>query len=418
MVKAAIIAALYAPLLRQVLNNRYIQLLPDIIFVLILTILILHNLIKYPSRQSSQVIRLRWAAYLFLTISIIQIFNPNIPSLSLGLEGFRKTSLYLIALVVGTYLNWDEKTIRSLFRFVLIAAMPICLYAFKQIFFPSSFDALMAARNNAGISTLTIFGRSRATSFFSSPFTLGYFGNTIFAIGMFFYANEKKWIYLLTAALGAGSVFLSGTRINLVALIVVFLLIFMLFFFTIRRFYVFLRLALFLVPAFVYAYNSPVVGPLFQSLSPDRILADQRFLGRFEVYDYAFEKLKDNWFWGYGMGSAGDTLGVYFTKGEFITSHNMFIKVYFETGLLGLFAFIAIWVIWLLGNRRSALRAQADGLRTIYHLGLIASSVLFINGLSGGALDSFPANVITFLFMGVTYNSYGSREFSASRRMG
>lgn len=410
MVKTAIAAALYAPLFKQVLNNRYIQLIPDILFVLILLALALRNF-ENSSGRSARATKLRWAVYLFLIISVLQIFNPNIPSLNLGLEGFRKTSFYLIALIIGTYLNWGEGNVKSLYKFILILGMPICIYAFKQYFSPSSFDALMISRNNAGISTLVIFGKNRAFSIFASPFTLGYFGNIIFAIGLYFYANERKWVYLLAALVGVGSVVLSNTRVNLVAAFMVFSLVFLFYFFTPRRFYFFLGILLLLVPVFIYVNFDQTFAALFQSLSIEQVLVDQRFITRFDVYQVAFEKIRNNWLLGYGVGSAGDTLGGYFKNGVYITPHNMFIKVFFETGIFGLLIFFSIWIVWLLGNRKSSIHAKSFEVKSIYQLGFIVSCILLINGLTGGALDSFPANVITFMIMGVTYSFYYPQGF-------
>jgi O-antigen ligase len=402
-IRIAIFAALYSPLLKHLFDNRFFQLFPDVLFFILLLLLALpdnsNSFVK--SNRKSMFQRL---IYLFIIISVLQIINPNIPSLSIGLEGFRKTSFYLIALLIGTYLKWDGKKIKSLLKFILVVGVPICLYAFKQYYYPSVFDYKIIEMNAASIFSHSIFGNIRATSIFASPFTLGIFANVLLAIALYLFYIEKKIAYLLSAVVVAGAAILSITRVNFVALLFVLFLASGFYFQKGKKLMLFIGVPLLLLSLAIIFFNNPIINPLLQSLSVDRIFEDHRLVSRFSGYEYALFHIKNNIFLGYGMGSAGDTLSQYFQSYRiFVTPHNMFLKVLFETGLIGFIIFVAITMMWLFDNRISAYKAKDQEVKDFNHFGIIIASTLFINGLALGILDAFPANAIIFLLLGLTY---------------
>lgn len=397
--------AFYIGLPKILLTNGYVQLFPDLLFLVLLFVLLAdrNNGGRYRFGDERRLKKLTFAVYLFIALSLLELMNPNVPSLLAGLLGLRKTSFYLIALLIGVYLAWDYTRIVRFLRWVVILGIPICLYAYKQFYSPSAIDYKIIQMNQAGVAVYNVFGISRATSIFSSPFILGYFGNLIGAISIFLFAVSKKKRWLAAGAIGFFSVFCSVTRVNLVALVVVVLISFGLYFLSDKRriFTVLVALSLALV-GLDFLMESPDFQKYIQSVEPSGIVRDQRFLNRFAGYQSDVDLLAKNWFWGYGTGSAGDALDNYFTNKVHITSHNMFIKVYFELGLIGLLVFVYILWRWIRTNRFRKARAPTYELKALYDLALIALIILCVNGMTGGAIDSFPANMVTYLLMGLT----------------
>src|SRR5439155_20121219 len=107
--------------------------------------------------------------------------NPNVPGLVAGLEGFRKTCLYVSPALIGLYLRWSPGTATRLIRTLAIGAVPLCLYAVKQALSPSAFDLHIPDQNTAGYAVYNVFGAFRATSLFGSPFALGFMGDVVMA---------------------------------------------------------------------------------------------------------------------------------------------------------------------------------------------------------------------------------------------
>lgn len=99
---------------------------------------------------------------------LLQIFNPNLPSLLLGLLGFRSYFIYVpLALILPAVFPSDGALAVFLQRYLLLC-IPTGLLAFAQFFSPASSPLNTYARG--GIEAVTSFGTSsyvRVTSTFS-----------------------------------------------------------------------------------------------------------------------------------------------------------------------------------------------------------------------------------------------------------
>lgn len=403
LLRLAIAAALYSGLFKYLFENGLLQLVPDALFLILLFLC----LEVRERNDATSTKSLRTGIYFFIVIALLQIFNPNTPSVVAGFEGFRKTAFYFIAFLIGIYMDWTEQKFKQLMMFILILGLPLCLYSFKQYYAPSDFDSRMIDLNYSGAAVYTVLGYARAQSTFSSPFILGYFGAIIAAISLFFFAiSEGRVKYLFFVVIGLGSVFVSVTRVNLIAAGVVIVLFGYLHFRNrlSTKAILLIILLLTVLGGFVGVLSTiPQFQDYVGSLNPE-IIQDDRGWNRIEDWGATLSLLADNWMIGYGSGSAGDALTRYFefTTAIATTPHNMFLKVAFELGGVGLALFIFVLFRWFNLNRRSRSQLQHENERLIYDLGLIIFSILFINGLTGGAIDSFPANMITYLLMGIT----------------
>jgi hypothetical protein len=399
LINFAVLVAFYIGFFKYFFKNRYFLLIPDILFFLVFAWFL------FPQKGMEKKYRnilLKYYIFAFIILSLLGIFNPNIPSLSVGLEGFRKTGLYLIAFIIGQNLNWREKHIKNFLFYLLIIGAPICLYSFKQYISPSDFDRAIVTQNAGDPSTSLIFNAYRATSLFSSPFILGFWGNIYAAISLYFFKQTGRKIYLISVAIGFGSVLCSITRVNLIAAFGVLLLSVYFYFMNRKNFFTATWVVLFISSIAFLVYQSlNLPDQYLSSLSLASLQSDSRLLSRFGYYQKAFTDLSQNWIVGFGTGSAGETLGQYFSRRYFVTPHNMFLKVFYELGVGGLLLFIWIWISWLVLNRRLAAKAPTPSTKRTYDLILIIVSILMVNGVTGGAIDSFPATMITYLTMGL-----------------
>jgi len=397
----AFLLALYSTALKYLLHNRYILLLPDFAFTSLLLLLAAREVLdRRPIRRENVPFLIFICAY--LGIGILQIANPNVPTLLAGLEGFRKTCLYISPALIGLYLGWSPRTATRFIRILAIAAVPLCLYGIKQVFSPSAFDLQIPEQNTAGDAVYNVFGAFRATSLFASPFALGFMGNVVVALGVFLASVRTRapWVWIIVCS-GVAAIVVSLTRVSILSGLVLAAvappLILRAHGWVVRA-----GAGLILVALVGMALSMTPVGDLIVRSLDLRHLDEDRAYLRFEGYDTALAELAKSPITGYGAGSAGDGLDSYFAGSVYLpASHNVLLKIGFELGLFGLLAFLLFCLSWVriaihryqaaAGREEKALIGLACGLFIVFT----------VQGASGSAIDTFPANAITFFLMGL-----------------
>jgi O-antigen ligase len=115
----------------------------------------------------------------------------------------------------------------------------------------------------------------------------------------------------------------------------------------------------------------------------DTGLQDSRFTSRFGTWQTSVDLVDRSPFFGWGSGSAGDTLGASFALGQHITAHNVFLKYAVEGGVLQGLLFLALCVALLI-----AVRPRRDATR----FGLAAAIPLLVFGSLGASVESLPVS--------------------------
>jgi hypothetical protein len=184
---------------------------------------------SYWSLPSSVALLLSFAA----AYGALQIFNPELPSILLGLFGFRSYFIYVpLVLVLPAVFPTDSSLIRFLRRYLLLA-IPTGLLACLQFFSPMS--SPLNAYVRGGIEDVMSFGTSsyvRVTSTFSyiSGYTSYLLASAILLLGVL---AIVRWRFQATLYLGLGltlvGMLMSGSRAPLYMLALL-LPIYMMFF--------------------------------------------------------------------------------------------------------------------------------------------------------------------------------------------
>ena len=148
-----------------------------------------------------------------------------------------------------------------------------------------------------------------------------------------------------------------------------------------------------LFDTFLLSSNTPLAS-LFNSLS--NVEADTRFTGRIERWIKAINAIIDHPFLGYGVGSAADTMEMHNISNVYVTSHNMVLKLFMETGILGLYFYLLVYF-------KSAKRIVAIYHNNYYFRALFYSllSSIFVNGLVGSTIGSFPSITLFWILSGI-----------------
>lgn len=396
-----LVIASYINIMKPLTGIRWWPILIDIVLFLLITVgLFLINLLV---RKEYVLLFSRTELFLviFIIISFIEIFNSNVPSLGAGLEGFRKTTYQMAGFFLGVYfiknIGQAEKIIKYLYYF----SIPILLYGIKQFFYFSSFDQKIIDANLAGYWTYHIAGRVRALSIFSGPFHFGMFSCMMVLLSLYYYMKRGKYSYLILFLISVFGVFSSMTRTNIVALFVSCL--FFLFFIKAEKQKFFkvinIMLVLLVFILIIMLFNgflpiSRVIG------SFSNISGDQRFLNRFPGYKEMIGAFAKHPITGYGMGSAGDTLGKLYDWKVRFTSHNLLFKILIETGVVGLVVYLLFFLAWF-KKAFSLVKSNNIFVNDISVLAISIVSVLLVNGIVGSAVEAYPINLYVWFFMGV-----------------
>jgi hypothetical protein len=203
-----LILASYINLLKPLTGIKILPIIVDIfLFLMVLTYLFVIKIIleKKPYYNFTKI---EIIVFLFLIISLLQIFNRNVPEILAGLEGFRKTAYQMLGFLLGIYFIYDEEQVEKIIKYTYIFLLPVIFYGIKQFFYFSPFDFKIIDLNLASQYTMHIFGRPRVISVFSGPFHFGMFACLMSLLSLHFFLRKGKIIYLIFFYISIFGVFL------------------------------------------------------------------------------------------------------------------------------------------------------------------------------------------------------------------
>jgi len=323
-------------------------------------------------------------------IAALEILNPNVPSLDVGLIGFRKSVTFLLGVAMG--LGWRGSRMRGL-RLAwgcLFAEAVISL--FIHLAFPSIERAIV---RRSGLSSWMIGGVERMQGLLGGPFHVSMLGAFLFisafAPGI---VIRQRWLRVTAAVVGLGCVYFSQVRTGMAAIAIGALIL------TVatgsaRRWVgrlisisaVGVLAVLFIDPLTEYARKVTALRILM-----DSGMEDTRFTGRYATWSKSLDMIDRSPLVGSGSGSAGDTLDPYFAGAEHVTSHNVFLKYTVEGGVLQGILFVALCIGLGLAVRRR---------RDPTSFGVAAGVTFLVFGAVGSAVEAVPVSLGMAVIVGL-----------------
>jgi O-antigen ligase len=123
------------------------------------------------------------------------------------------------------------------------------------------------------------------------------------------------------------------------------------------------------------------------------VSADSRFLNRLPTYQIGLDLLSQSPIFGWGAGSAGDTLGARFGFGySHVTPHNIFLKYAVEGGLIGLALFVSLVILIFRRIDRSSGSGQ---------VALISVVMYLVMGLTISVSEALPVSYFLMVLVGI-----------------
>lgn len=315
----------------------------------------------------------------------IGLLNPNVPNVELGIEGFRKSVLAVAGLAWGcAILERDRRWIERAVIIILNVLMAVSLVSF--LWFPS----LVVVSTDAGMYTSLFQGQARLQGAFSGPFHVAIAALVLIGWAIVRYPTDRPMAGI-SLALGAIGGYLCLVRTFYPALALM-LLVFVI---------VAPNVATGLRRAFVIAGAGacllfatllfPTLGALGDIAGTIDVQNDDRFTNRFRRYTTALELFQNSPVFGWGPGSAGDTLK--FPSGhEHVNAHNIILKLIVEGGFVGILLWTAMIVAVFMCTRRTNPMTQVAAL---------SLAGLFGVGITVSAIDALPVSFLVFVICGL-----------------
>jgi len=318
----------------------------------------------------------------------------------------------LFGFYVGRYFL-DVRILKRIVIILIVTSFFISIYGIKQFLLPSALDYRLIDLSTASPVTYMMGGHIRAFSTLSGPFHLGIFLTCIILLltVLLQHKPENKIIYLFLLLPLLVALILTVTKSNWLGLAIgiifsIFLKSLKLLRFTFR---ILLVLLLFL-GIVILLMNITNSIPVFQTINTGiqaliNPLEAPTMLFRLNLWKETILPLISLSPWlGYGTGSAGEGLSNYFidTGSIFVVAHNIFLKVQFELGLVGLLFFLLVLATTFFQILKIRKKLNDQFLLIICDWTLSFFVAIMVAGMVGSILDAYPINLLFWILVGVS----------------
>ncbi|WP_285187465.1 O-antigen ligase family protein [Rhodococcus sp. MEB041] len=331
------------------------------------------------------------ACALLIGFWTLLMFHPNVPDFNPGLLGFRKTALAFGGIVLGCAIA--RRHIRRMERLVIgMVTFALAISLFGYFYLPEIAELVPRAADQY---TSNFRGTERLQGVFSGPFHVA--GAGLLVLGWAAVRRRQHPVFaLIVGVVGSIAVYYTYVRSAYVAIVLLVIVLVISSATPVRR-----------LQGVYFVCIASLVGYIVLSRSADNRFAstilsisdaseDGRFQNRFPEWREGLRLIGESPIFGWGAGSAGDTLGRAFRAGEHVTPHNIALKFSVEGGLIGVLLVIAV----IAAVRKSVVWTNPQGqLAAISAVGLIGM------GLTGSAIDTPPISYLALVLVGLAVGS-------------
>lgn len=315
------------------------------------------------------------------------LLHPNVPDISTGILGLRKSTFALVGLVLGW--AWPHRS-RSRVEYVVVFLLIISL-AGSLAMHSIAPDVEAGIVRGAGEATARFAGQQRLQGLFAGPFHVALAASFLCVWGIARWSQHRA---MAVVALIVGIVALNeaAVRTGYLAVLVGWLALSLAAGTTRTRVKRFSAVLMALVIG-TLALSTGVIDSGASVGSLTSLPSDSRVQDRLPQMHAAIELIAKSPLIGWGPGAAGDAMGDRFSADRVhVTAHNVVLKLGVEGGLLGLLLVGALLVaLW----RRIEWRSS-EGVGA-----LCALSVMTAFGLSGSMIEALPVTLVLLALVGV-----------------
>ena len=382
--------------------------LPNVVALAVVLMTVLMVLTSKPVDNTTSVGLLVLVA-IFLIIAAVEILHPNVPSLTVGFLGFRKSATMLLGLVIG--LGWRGSRLSGLrLTWWCVFIFCACASLFVHLALPSVEQSIARSADKY---TSLLSGVERMQGLFAGPFHVSMAGVFLFLTALApRVVITRTYVRVGAALVGLACVYLAQVRTGLVA-VAIGTVIMLIVTGSVQRW----AKRLLMIGAFGLLgilYLKPITEFMNRftalHLFLEDGLEDSRFVRRFVTWADSIGMISRSPLLGNGSGSSGDTLKPYFAAGDHVTSHNAFLKYAVEGGIVQGLVFATLCVCLVV-----AVRPRCDATR----FGIAAGVTFLVFAFVVAAPESVPVSFGLAVIVGLCVqrpSSTSTRDVSIHRR--
>lgn len=344
----------------------------------------------------------------------LQMFNPNVPGMQAGVEGFRKFIYMSIAFYISRHL-FQMPDFRLFAKSMILFSIPVTLYGIKQFIVMWPIDYRVIEMSPTSPVTFLMGGWVRPFSTMSGPFQLGLYLVVVLLLILVLLTKgqPKPWLrigLLLLTGLQVALLLMTRTKGNWGGIVVGAIVLVLLQSRNPARAAVKLAglavvggLALGLI---LYAASGEIRKVMDEAIfAITNPLEAPTFVFRMQLWtEEIIPALQDQWLLGYGTSSAGEGLQDLYegTSSKFFYSHNLYIKVLLELGVVGFLPFLVLVGVSTLAGLRRLYRGKAvqPEAAMLVQWGMAVVVAFLVAGVVIPTLDAYPANYYFWLLLG------------------
>lgn len=353
----------------------------------------------------------------YIVLSLVEMFNPNVPNLAAGTEGFRKTALTMVAFFVVRYSGDTDP--RRFLKIVAVGSIPAFLWSIRQVISPLPIELKIITTSGVSSITFHASGVLRAFAPTAGPFHLGLLAACMLVVGLILSrSGRKSWPWLAFACLAAFVLGATLTRANVIAALcslVVLVIGAPSLRERLRSVAPAAMIVAFMAFAAVFTVAIPTAGAPSPTSTPtptpksaaeqaksvaagvQKQLNDKNLVLRVGYWADFVQAIEAKPLIGYGTSSAGDGFSHYYsgTGRSYFDPHSLYLKPGLELGLGGM---AIILVILILGVRVGLRALRADRAIGLVWLGVLTA--VAVSGVTGPMLDAYPVNLFFWSMFG------------------
>lgn len=353
--------------------------------------------------------------FIVQVISLLEIFNANILNHIYALIEYRKSYFQLLCFFPAYWLlKRSNLKINDIIKYIGLICLPIILYGIKQKYFWGGIDSKFVDMTDADTYTMMYKGFVRSVSIFSGPFHFGLFSSLSLSIYLYLWRVFRKSRYLIQSIIALWGCYCSITRTNLICCVAVLIIFYFDYLICEKKkntiFVKIISISLFSI-VFIALFNlvdinvniQTPIGQIINSFS--NLGEDQRFTTRIVMWVKSMEYIFRKPFIGYGIGAAADTMGIHSISKTYITSHNMFLKLFLEIGIVGGLLYICLFFIILVKIFKAYTN---DHIISCAYFSMFMC--IMLNSLVGSTIASFPNLSFYWIISALLLANYSRKE--------
>lgn len=359
---------------------------------------IFHRSGKYKFRHLNN--DLVWLAVVWFALTVLEIANPEHPSLQGWFYEMRSTTLYWVLSVPLGFMLFNKKSDIDLFLGIIITLSLIgSLWGIKQLYFGVDAAEHRWLESGAKV-THMLFGKLRVFSYYSEAAQFGASQGQLAIMCIILAVGQTKLsgkIFFIVAGLIIFyGMLISGTRGAIFALVgggFIFLVLIKQLRLLILGATIGLTCFCILKYTHIGSSNAQIVR-MRTSLDPNDASLQARLINQRTLHDYLADKP-----FGTGVGTIG-MWGLKYNKGKFISTvppDSMFVKIWAEYGIIG----FIIWfgsIMYILGKSIGIIWNTRDPVLRNKLISLCAgfAGILFCS-YGNEVMNQMPSSIIVYV---------------------